>query len=66
VTDGGRSAQGLGGVALDRDHQLGEVAVADDPPELRLGDLRDFVQPRRSYLGFHHHCAIVTAAHGFR
>jgi len=31
----------LGGRAqsapLDRDHQLGEVAVADDPPELPLG-----------------------------
>ncbi len=26
------------GVGLDRDHQLGEVAVADDPPELLLGD----------------------------
>jgi hypothetical protein len=24
-------------VPLDRDHQLGEVAVADDPPELPLG-----------------------------
>src|SRR6266542_6234307 len=27
------------GVTLDRDHELGEVAVADDTPELLLGDL---------------------------
>ena len=27
-----------GGAALDRDHELGEVAVADDAPELLLGD----------------------------
>ena len=26
------------GVTLDRYHELGEVAVADDPPELLLGD----------------------------
>ena len=26
------------GVTLDRDHELGEVAVADDPSELLLGD----------------------------
>ena len=26
------------GVAFDRDHELGEIAVADDPPELLLGD----------------------------
>ena len=26
------------GVSFDRDHQLGQVAVADDPPELLLGD----------------------------
>jgi hypothetical protein len=25
-------------VAFDRDHELGEIAVADDPPELLLGD----------------------------
>jgi len=25
-------------VAFDRGHKLGEVAVADDPPELLLGD----------------------------
>ena len=26
------------GVAFDRDHGLGEIAVADDPPERLLGD----------------------------
>jgi hypothetical protein len=26
------------GVSFDRDHELGEVAVPDDPPELLLGD----------------------------
>ena len=26
------------GVAFDRDHELGEIAVADDPPKLLLGD----------------------------
>ena len=26
------------GVTLDRDHELGEVAVADDPSELLFGD----------------------------
>ena len=26
------------GVAFGRDHELGEIAVADDPPERLLGD----------------------------
>src|ERR1017187_9999814 len=26
------------GVTLDRDHELGEILVADDPPELLFGD----------------------------
>jgi hypothetical protein len=39
VSDSGRvSLSGPGGVALDRDDELGEVAVADDPSELLLGD----------------------------
>jgi hypothetical protein len=29
------------GVALGRDHELGEIAVADDPPEPLLGDAQE-------------------------
>ena len=32
------------GVAFDRDHELGEIAVADDPPELLLGDEQELAK----------------------
>jgi hypothetical protein len=39
VSNSGRGARSSpGGVALDRDHELVEVAVADDPTELLLDD----------------------------
>jgi hypothetical protein len=32
------------GVACDREHELGEIAVADDPPELLLGDEQELAK----------------------
>ena len=32
------------GVAFGRDHELGEIAVADDPPELLLGDEQELAK----------------------
>jgi hypothetical protein len=31
-------------VAFDRDHELGEIAVGDDPPELLRGDERELAK----------------------
>ena len=30
--------------AFDREHELGEIAVADDPPELLLGDEQELAK----------------------
>jgi hypothetical protein len=38
------------GVTLDRDHELGEVAVPDDPAELLLGDEHPSRRPAAAHV----------------
>ena len=39
-------------MTLDREHELGEIAVADDPPELLLGDEHPRSGPALAHVTF--------------